>query len=159
MTKTVWHNILCCCGKDQKSETSLLLKIRFQQHREVVARGDTLKSGVAYHVRRRGSTPAFTELGQKHCRIRRSKESANIPCLDNSISKPWIDINSLWEPLFMKPMGTLAKPTGKSWTRCRDQWKTKFGYAYRKTFAYSFGIELEKYVKSRKDPVWIIVKN
>lgn len=90
--------------------------------------------------------------------IRRSKESANIPYSDNSISKPWIDINSLWEPLFMKSMGTLAKPTGKLWTRCRDQWQTKFGYAYRKTFAYSFGIKSEKYVKSRKDHVWIVVK-
>lgn len=62
------HNIVCSCGKDQKSETSLPLKIRFQEHREVVARGDTLKSGMAYHVRRRGRTLAFTELGQRHCR-------------------------------------------------------------------------------------------
>ena len=50
MTKNCVYSIPCSCGKIYKGETGHPLKVRLEEHRKAVVRGEIEKSGIADHI-------------------------------------------------------------------------------------------------------------
>ena len=50
MIKNCVYSIPCCCGKIYNGDTGRLLKVRLEEHRKAVARGEIEKSGMADHI-------------------------------------------------------------------------------------------------------------
>ena len=50
MTKNCVYSIPCSCGKIYKGETSRPLKVRLEEHRKAIVRGEIEKSGMADHI-------------------------------------------------------------------------------------------------------------
>ena len=50
MIKNCVYSIPCSCGKIYKSETGRPQKVRLEEHRKVVVRGEIEKSGMADHI-------------------------------------------------------------------------------------------------------------
>ena len=77
-----------------KGETGRPLKVRLEEHKKAVIRGETNKSGVAEHIwKEKGNHMPLWEKKQildreSHWRVRRLKESAYMMCCDNILSRP-----------------------------------------------------------------------
>ena len=75
---------LVVCGKIYKGETGRPLKVRLEEHRKAVVRGEIEKSGMADHIwKEKGNhLPLWDKVEisdrAKHWRIRPLKESAHV---------------------------------------------------------------------------------
>ena len=84
MIKNCVYSIPCSYGKIYKGETGRPLKVRLEEHRKVVVRGEIKKSGMADHIwKEKGNHLLLwdkTEIIDRaeHWRIRHLKESAHM---------------------------------------------------------------------------------
>ena len=108
MTKNRVYSIPCCCGKIYKGKTGHPLKVRLEEHQKVVVRGEIEKSGMADHIwKEKGKhLPLWDKVEiidrAEHWRIRRLKESAHILGYNDLLSRPSIELNTIWEPIIKK---------------------------------------------------------
>ena len=108
MTKNCVYSIPCSCGKIYKGDTDRPLKVRLEEHRKAVVRGEIEKSGIADHIwKEKGShLPLWDEVEitdrAKDWRIRRLKESAHMLGYNDLLSRPSIEMNTVWEPIIKK---------------------------------------------------------
>ena len=102
MTKNCVYSIPC------SSETGRPLKVRLQEHRKAVVRGEIEKSGMADHIwkKNRNHLPLWDKVEiidkAEHRRIRRLKESAHMLGNNDLLSIPSIELNTIWEPIIKK---------------------------------------------------------
>ena len=79
MTKNCVYSIPCSCGKIYKPETGHPLKVRLEEHRKAVVRGEIEKSGIVDHIwKEKGNhLPLWDKVEiivrAEHWRIRRIK--------------------------------------------------------------------------------------
>ena len=108
MTKNCVYSILCSCGKIYKGETGRPRKVRLEEHRKAVGRGEIKKSGMAGHIwKEKGNRlPLWDEVeiidSVEHYRIRRIKESAHMLGYNDLLSRLSIEMNTIWEPIIKK---------------------------------------------------------
>ena len=78
MTKNCVYSIPSSCGEIYKGETGCLLKVRLEEHRKAVVRGEIERSGMADHIwKEKGNhLPLWDKIEIIDRRIRRFKESA-----------------------------------------------------------------------------------
>ena len=97
MTKNCVYSIPCSCGKIYKGGTGLPLKVRLEEHRKAVVRGEIEKSGMADHIwKKKGNQLPLCDKVEiidraEHWRIRRLKESAHILGYNDLLSRPTTD--------------------------------------------------------------------
>ena len=103
MTKNCVYSIPCYCGKIYKGETGRPLKVRLEEHRKAVVRGEIEKSGMADHIwKEKGNhLPLWDKVEiidrAEHWRIRRLKESVHMSGYNDLLSRPSIELNAIWE--------------------------------------------------------------
>ena len=104
MTKNCVYSIPCSCGKIYKGETGRPLKVRLEEHRKAIVRGEIEKSGRPYMEGKWKSLWDKVEIidGAEHWRIRRLKESAHTLGYNDLLSRPSIELNAIWEPIIKK---------------------------------------------------------
>ena len=108
--KNCVYSIPCSCDKIYKGETGRQLKVMVEEHRKAVVRGEIEKSGMADHIwKEKGNhLPLWDEFEivdrVKHWRIRRLKESAHMWGYNDQLSRPSIEMNTIWE-LIIKKVG------------------------------------------------------
>ena len=108
MTKNCLYSIPCSCGKIYEGETGQPLKVRLEEHRKAVVRGEIEKLGIADHIwKEKGNhLPLWDEVEiidrVEHWRIRRLKESAHMLVYNGMLSRPSIELNTIWEPIIKK---------------------------------------------------------
>ena len=101
-------SISCCCGKIYKGETVCPLKVRLEEHRKAVVRGEIEKSCMADNIwKEKGNhLPLWDEVEiidrVEHWRIRRLKESAHMLGSNDLLNRPSIKMNTIWEPIIKK---------------------------------------------------------
>ena len=106
MTTNCVYSIPCSCGKIYKDETGRPLKVRLEGHWKV--RGEIEKSCMADHIwKEKGNhLPLWDKVEiiyrAEHWRIRRLKEAAHILDYNNLLSRPSIELNTIWEPIIKK---------------------------------------------------------
>ena len=107
-TKNCVYSIPCSCGKIYKGETGRPLKVRLEEHQNAVVWGKIEKSGMADHIwKAKGNhLPLWDEIEiidrAEHWRIRRLKESAHMLGYNDLLSRPSIELNTIWEPIIKK---------------------------------------------------------
>ena len=107
MIKNCVYSISCSCGKIYKGETGRPLKVRLE-HRKAVVRGEIEKSGMADHIwkEKENHLPFWDKVEiidkAEHWRIRRLKESAHMLGYNDLLSRPSIELNTIWEPIIKK---------------------------------------------------------
>ena len=108
MIKNCVYPIPCICGKIYKGETGRPLKVRLEEHWKAVLLGEIEKSGMADHIwKEKGN---YLPLWDKveiidragHWRIRRLKESAHMLGNNDLLSRPSIEMNTIWKPIIKK---------------------------------------------------------
>ena len=93
----------CSCGKIYKGETGRPLKVRLEEHRKAIVRGEIEKSGMADHIwKENGNHLPLWDKDEiidrtEHWRIRRLKESAHMLGYNDLLSRPCIELNTIWE--------------------------------------------------------------
>ena len=108
MIKNCVYSIPCSCGEIYKGETGHPLKVRLEDHRKAIVRGEIEKSGMADHIwKETGNHLPLLETVEiidrtKLWRIRRLKESAYILGYNDLLSRPSIELNTIWEPIIKK---------------------------------------------------------
>ena len=108
MTKNCVYSIPCSCGRIYKGETGRPLKVRLEQHRKAVVRGEIEKSGMADHIwKEKGNhLPLWDKVEMidwdEHWRIIRLKESAHMLGYNDPLSRSNIAMNTIWEPIIKK---------------------------------------------------------
>ena len=108
MTSNCVYSIPCSCGKIYKSETGRPLKVRLEEHWKAVVRGVIEKSGMADHIwKKKGNYLPLCDKVEiidraEHWRIRRLKESAHMLGYNDLLSRPSIELNTIWEPIIKK---------------------------------------------------------
>ena len=108
MTKNYVYSISCSCGKIYKGETGRPLKVRLEEHRKAIVLGEIEKSGMADHIWKENGNhlPLWDKVEiidrAEHWRIRRLKESAHILGYNDLLSRPSIELNTIWEPIIKK---------------------------------------------------------
>ena len=119
MTKNCVYSIPCSCGKIYKGETGRPLKVRLEEHRKAIVRGEIEKSGMADHIWKENGNhlPLWDKVEiidrVEHWRIRRLKESAHMLGYNDLLSRPSIELNTIWEPIIKK--ARLKKTTKAPW--------------------------------------------
>ena len=99
MTKNSVYSIPCSYGKIYKGETGRPLKVRLEEHRKAVVRGEIEKSGMANHIwKEKGNHLLLGDevkiIGRdEHWKIRHLKESAHMLGYSDLLSRPRIEIN------------------------------------------------------------------
>ena len=107
-TKNYVYSIPCSCGKIYKGETGRPLKVRLEEHQKAVVRGEIEKSGMADHIwQEKGNhLPLWDKVEiiykAEHWRIRRLKKSAYMLDYNDLLSRPNIQLNTIWEPIIKK---------------------------------------------------------
>ena len=105
MIKNCVYTILYSCGKIYKDETGCSLKVRLEEHRMAVVQGEIEKSGISDHIwKEKGNhLPLWDEIeiidSAEHWRIRRLKESPHMFGYNDLLSRPSIQMNTIWEPI------------------------------------------------------------
>ena len=107
MIKNCVYSIPCSCGKIYKGKMSRPLKARLDEHRKAVVWGEIEKSGIADHIwKEKGNhLPLWDEveiIDRAEHWIRRLKESAHILGYNDLLSRPSIEMNTIWEPIIKK---------------------------------------------------------
>ena len=108
MTQNCVYSIPCICGKIYKGETGRPLKVRLEEHRKAIVRGEMEKSGMADHIwKEKGNHLPLCDKVEiidraKHWRISRLKESALVLGYNDLLSRPSIELNTIWEPIIKK---------------------------------------------------------
>ena len=108
MTKNCVYSIPCSCGKIYKGETGRPLKVRLEEHRKAIVRGEIEKSGMADHIWKENGNhlPLWDKVEiidrAEHWRIRRLKESAHMLGYNDLQRRPSIELNTIWEPIIKK---------------------------------------------------------
>ena len=108
MTKNCVYSIPCSCGKIYKGETSRSQKVRLEEHRKAPVRGEIEKSGMADHIwKEKGNhLPWWDEVviikRAEQWRIRRLTESAHMLGYNDLLSRPDIELNTIWELIIKK---------------------------------------------------------
>ena len=108
MTKNCVNSIPCCFGKIYKGETGHPLKVRLKEHRKAIVRGEIEKSGLADHIWKKNgnSLPLWDKVEiidrAEHWRIRHLKESGHMLGYNDLLSRPSIELNTIWEPIIKK---------------------------------------------------------
>ena len=106
-TRTV-YSIPCSCAKIYKGDTGRTLKGRLEEHWKAVVRGEIEKSDMVDHIwKEKGNyLPLWDEVEiidrAEHWRIRRLKESAHMLGYNDLLSRPSIEINTIWELIIKK---------------------------------------------------------
>ena len=105
MTKNCVYSIPCSCGKIYKGETGRPLKVRLEEHRKATVRGEIERSdhiwrGNGNHV------PLWDKVEiidrAEHWRIRHFKEPTHMLGYNDLLSRPSIELNTIWEPIIKK---------------------------------------------------------
>ena len=102
------YSIPCSCGKINKGETGRPLKVRLEEHRKALVRGEIEKPGLADHKwKEKGNyLPLWDKVEiidrAEHWRIRRLKESALMLDYKDLLSRPTIELNTIWEQIIKK---------------------------------------------------------
>ena len=105
MTKNCVYSIPCSCGKIFKGETDCPLKVRLEEHRKAVVRGEIEKSSMPDHIwKEKGNhLPLWDKVEiidrAERWRIRRLKESAHLLGYNDRLSRPSIELNTISEPI------------------------------------------------------------
>ena len=105
MTKDCVYVTPCNCERKYKGETGRPLKVRLQEYQKAETRGEVEKSGVADYIwRNKGDHLSLwdqVEIIDKeyHWKIHKLKESAHMLGHKNLLSRPSIEINTIWEPV------------------------------------------------------------
>ena len=108
MTKNCVYSIPCSCGKIYKGETGRPLKVRLEEHRKAIVREEIEKSGMADHIWKENwnHLPLWDKVEiidrAEHWRIRRLKESAHMLGYNDLLSRPSIELNTIWESIIKK---------------------------------------------------------
>ena len=103
MTKNCVYSIPCSCGKIYKGETGRPLKVRLEEHQKAIVRGESEKSGMADHIWKENGNhlPLWDKVEiidrAEHWRIRCLKESAHMLGYNDLLSRPSIELNTIWE--------------------------------------------------------------
>ena len=105
MTKNCVYSIPCNC-KIYKGVTVRPLK----EHRKAVVRGEIEKSGIADHIwkEKENHRPLWDKVEindrarAEHWRIGSLKESAHMLVYNDLLSRPSIELNTIWEPIIKK---------------------------------------------------------
>ena len=90
------------------STTLRPIKVRLEEHRKAIVRGEIEKSGMADHIwKEKGNhLPLWDKVEiidrAEHWRISRLKESAHILGYNDLLSRPNIELNTIWEPIIKK---------------------------------------------------------
>ena len=90
-------------------------KVRLEEHRKVIVRGEIEKTGMADHIlREKGNhLPLWDEVEiidwAEHWRIRRLKESAHMLGYYELQSRSSIEMNTIWEPIIKKGYSAFPK--------------------------------------------------
>ena len=108
MTKNCVYSIPCSYGKIYKGETGRPLKVKLEEHRKAIVQGEIEKSGMADHIWKENGNhlPLWDKVEiidrAEHWRIRRLKESAHMLGYNDLLSRPSIELNTIWEPIIKK---------------------------------------------------------
>ena len=108
IAKNCVYSIPCRCGKIYKGETVHPLKVRLEEHWKAVVRGESEKSGMADHIwKEKGNHPPLLDKVEiidraEHLRIRRLKELPHVVDYSDLLSRPSIELNTMWEPIIKK---------------------------------------------------------
>ena len=119
MIKNCVYSIPCSCGKIYKDETGLPVKARLEEHRKAVVRGEIEKSGMADDIwKEKGNHLTLWDKveiieGAEHWRNRRLKESVHFLGFNDLLSRPSIELNTIWEPIINMARKNLNMSTGK----------------------------------------------
>ena len=106
MMKNCIYSIPCSCGKIYKGETGRPL--RLEEHWKAVVQGEIEKLGMADHIwKEKGNhLPLWDKVEiidrAEHWRIRRLKESAHMLGYNDLLSRPSIELNTIWELIIKK---------------------------------------------------------
>ena len=98
MIKNCVYSIPYSCGKIYKAETGRPLKVRLEEHRKAVVRGEIEKSGMADHIwKEKGNhLPLWDEVEII------DRTAAHILGYNNLLSRPSIEMNTIWELIIKK---------------------------------------------------------
>ena len=105
MIKNCVYSISCSCDEIYKAERGRPLKVRLEEHCKAVVRDEIEKSGMADHIRKEKGNhlPLWDEVKitdrPEHWRIRRLKKSAHMFGYNDLLSRPSIEMNTIWEPI------------------------------------------------------------
>ena len=108
MIKNCVYSIPRICSKVYKGETGRPIKVRLDEHRKAEVRGEIEKSGMADCIwkEKRNYLPLWDEVKiidrAEYWRIRLLKESAHMLGYNNPLSRPSIELNTIWEPIIKK---------------------------------------------------------
>ena len=108
MIKNYVYSIPSNCCKIYKGEIGRPLKVRLEEHRKAVVRGEIEKSGMADHIwkEKENHLPLLDKVEiidwAEHWRIRRLKESAHMLGYNDLLSRPSVELNTIWEPIIKK---------------------------------------------------------
>ena len=108
MIKNCIYSLPCSCGKIYKGETGRPLKVRLEEHRKAVVLVETEKSYMVDHVwkEKRNHLPLWNKIKitdwAEHWRIRCLKESALMLGYNDLLSRPSIELNTIWELIIKK---------------------------------------------------------
>ena len=108
MTKNCVYSIPCSCGKIYKGEAGRPLKVRLEEHREAVVRGEIEKLSMADQIwkEKENHLPLWDKVEiidrAEHWRIRHLKELAHMLGYNDLLSRPSIELNTIWEPIIKK---------------------------------------------------------
>ena len=106
--KNCIYSIPCSCGKIYKGEIGRPLKVRLEEYRKAVVRGEIEKSGMADQIwKEKGNNLPLWGEGEimdraEHWRIRHLKESAHMVGYNNLLSWLSIEMNTIWELIIKK---------------------------------------------------------
>ena len=108
MTKNCVCSIPCSCGKIYKCDTGRPLKVRLEEHRKAIVGVEIEKSGMADHIwMENGNHLSLWDKVEiidraEHWRIRHLKESSHMLGYNDLLSRPSIELNTIWEPIIKK---------------------------------------------------------
>ena len=108
LIKNCIYSILCSCRKIYKVEMGHPLKVRLEEHREAVVRGKIEKLGMADHIwKEKGNHLSLWDEVEiidraAHWRIRRLLESSHMAGYNDLLSRPSIEMNTIWKLIIKK---------------------------------------------------------
>ena len=107
MIKNCVYSIPCSCGKIYKGEACRLLRVKLEEHRKAVVRGEIEKSVMADYIwKEKGNhLPLWDKVEiidrAEHRRIKRLGIAHRLGYND-LLRRPSIELNTIWEPIIKK---------------------------------------------------------